>query len=60
MRKKTMITRDAAHRLGIGLHHLYELIWSKKLPARRVDGRWLIPAAAVEARLKAKKNASTR
>ena len=45
---------DACRRLGITLDALYRLIYAAKLPARKVDGRWLIPAEAVEARLKAR------
>lgn len=45
---------DAARRLGVGLDYLYSLLWSGKLPAKKTCGRWYIPAAAVEARLKAR------
>lgn len=45
---------DACRRLGITLDALYRLIYAAKLPARKVDGRWMIPAEAVEARLKAR------
>lgn len=47
--------RKAAQCLGVTLSHLYHLLWAGKLSARRQDGRWLIPAAAVAARLKARK-----
>ncbi len=42
----------AARRLGLGLDYLYKLMWAGKLPARKVNGRWRIPAAAIEQRLK--------
>ena len=42
--------REAAQRLGIRLDNVYALIWAGKLEARKVDGCWLIPSAAVEAR----------
>ncbi len=45
---------DACRTLGITLDALYRLLYAAKLPARKVDGRWLIPAEAVEARLKAR------
>ena len=44
----------ACRTLGITLDALYRLLYAAKLPARKVDGRWLIPAEAVEARLKAR------
>ncbi len=46
--------REASEKLGVRLDYTYELIWTGRLPARRVDGRWLIPAQAVEARLERK------
>lgn len=46
-------TGETAHRLGVGLGFVYALIWSGKLPGRKVGGRWLIPTKAIEERLKA-------
>lgn len=55
MLEKTEITpREAAQRLGQRLDSVYALVWTGRLPARKQDGRWLIPASAVESRLKAK------
>jgi len=55
MRKENDLTvRETAEKLGVRLDYTYELIWTGRLPARRVDGRWLIPAQAVEDRLKGK------
>ena len=45
---------DACRRLGIKLDALYRLIYAARLEARKVDGRWLIPVDAIEARLKAR------
>ena len=46
--------RETAQKLGIGLDSVYALVWSGKLPARKLDGRWLISASEVQARLKSK------
>jgi excisionase family DNA binding protein len=43
---------EAARRLGIGLDYLYALLWTGKLKARKIAGRWRIPVAEVEARLR--------
>ncbi len=45
---------EAARRLGVGLDYLYALLWTRKLAARKVNGRWEIPVAAIEERLKAR------
>ena len=43
----------AARRLGIGsLDYLYKQIWTGRLAARKVNGRWRIPSAAIERRMK--------
>jgi len=49
-----MTPRQAALQLGVGLDSVYALLWSGKLPGRRVEGRWLIAAADIDSRLKAK------
>jgi excisionase family DNA binding protein len=46
--------REVAVRLKVSLAYVYHLVWSEKLPAKRMNGRWLIPIDAVEVRLKAK------
>ena len=46
--------REAAQRLGIGLDSVYSLLWSGKLAARKVDGRWLVSPSEVDARLKSR------
>lgn len=53
-KRNEMTPREAAQELGLRLDSIYSLVWAGKLPARKQDGRWLIPAAAVEARLKAR------
>jgi excisionase family DNA binding protein len=45
--------RKAAQKLGIRLDAVYSLIWAGRLPARKVDGLWRIPIAAVEERIRA-------
>jgi excisionase family DNA binding protein len=51
---KKMSAIEAARRLGVGLDYLYSLVWAGKLEGRKINGRWLISAEAVEARLKAR------
>jgi excisionase family DNA binding protein len=46
--------REAAKRLGVGLGHVYQLLWTGKIPAQKRDGAWRIPSDAIEARLKGK------
>ena len=46
----TVVT--ATRRLGITIDALYRLIYAGKLPARKSDRRWLIPAGAIEERLR--------
>ena len=53
MTKQTELTAvEAARKLGVGLDYLYSLLWTGKLPGRKVGKRWLIPAEAVEAKLR--------
>ena len=44
--------RAAAQILGVNLQFIYQLIWTGKLPGRKVGGTWRIPTSAIEARLK--------
>jgi excisionase family DNA binding protein len=46
--------RDAAQELGTRLDTIYQLIWSGKLSAFKLDGRWRIPRKAIETRLLAR------
>jgi excisionase family DNA binding protein len=38
----------AARALGCGLQYAYGLVYSAKLEAVKVDGKWQIPASAVQ------------
>lgn len=49
---KELTAVEAARKLGVGLDYLYSLLWTGKLPGRKVAKRWLIPAEAVEAKLR--------
>ena len=44
--------KEAARKLGTCLDRVYSLIWAEKLPAKKVEGRWFVPLAAVEERLR--------
>jgi len=50
--------REAARLLGIRLDSVYSAIWAGKLAAIKQDGRWLIPASAIEARAKSRADAN--
>ncbi len=50
---KELNVMEATRRLGIGLDATYKLIYAGKLPGHKVDGRWRIPAKAVDERLRA-------
>jgi len=41
-----------ARRLGVTLKYVYDLVYSGKLKAEKIAGRWHIDAHAVEARLR--------
>jgi len=43
---------EAARKLGVGLQYTYTLIYSGRLRARRVQGRWLVSAEGVDERHK--------
>jgi excisionase family DNA binding protein len=49
---KEITVREVAQRLECTLHHTYALVYANRLPARKVAGKWLIPADAVEARIR--------
>ena len=42
----------AARRLGYTLKYVYDLVYSGRLKAQKVAGRWQIPVAEIEARLR--------
>jgi excisionase family DNA binding protein len=49
---KEISVAEASRKLKVGLPYIYVLIWSGKLPARKIDGRWLVSEQAIRARLK--------
>lgn len=51
---KELKVMEASRRLGLTLDSVYRLIYAGRLPAEKVGRTWRIPAAAVEARLKAR------
>jgi len=42
----------AARRLGCTLRWVYDMVYAGRLKAEKVAGRWRIPVAEIEARLK--------
>ena len=55
MKKEAQMTpRQAALRLDQHLSYVYQLLYAGKLAGTMRDGRWLIPAEAVDVRLKAR------
>jgi excisionase family DNA binding protein len=56
MKRKTeaVSIRDAARQLGVSIRFVYDLVWSGKLPAQKVDKVWRIPAEAIQNRLRAR------
>lgn len=42
---------EAARRLNVGLDYLYSLLWTGRLPGRKVRGRWKVPVDAIKNRL---------
>jgi excisionase family DNA binding protein len=44
----------AARRLNLTLDAVYRLIYAGRLPARKEQRRWLIPASAIDARIEAR------
>jgi len=49
--------RQAALALSCSQKWVRDLIYEQKLPARKTQGKWFIPAAAVEARIRAREQA---
>lgn len=54
----TLSPREASIRLGCGMKRIYELLYSQKLRAAKVKGRWAIPASEIESRLKQREGRS--
>ncbi len=51
---------EAARRLGVGLTHVYGLIWAGKLQGKKSGGTWLVPIAAIEERLRLRQSSLDR
>lgn len=51
-RDKELSAVEAARRLRIGLDYLYSLLWTGKIPARKVGRQWRIPLSAIQTRLR--------
>ncbi|HZU45289.1 MAG TPA: helix-turn-helix domain-containing protein [Terriglobales bacterium] len=50
---KTLTVRQAALKLSLTQKYIRDLLYEEKLPgAKKVGSKWLIPSAAIEARLK--------
>ena len=50
-KQKELSPVEAARKLGVGLDYLYSLLWTGKLPGRKIGKLWRIPVEAVEVRL---------
>ena len=48
--QKFLTVPEAARRLGCSLKFVYDLVYAGKLGAEKVEGRWRIPLAAIDAR----------
>ena len=46
--EQTISAAELSKKAGVGLDYIYRLLWSGKLPAVRVDGRWQINEADAE------------
>jgi excisionase family DNA binding protein len=55
IKQKELTTAEAAQRLGIRLDYLSMLLRSGKIAGRKHDGRWLVSAVAVSAKINAQK-----
>jgi excisionase family DNA binding protein len=53
MRSRRELTAlEATRRLGISLEYLYRLLWTGKLPGKKVGKQWRVSPEAVEERLR--------
>lgn len=50
--QKTLGIAEAARKLNVTLKYVYDLVYSAKLPAKKVGKIWRIPENAIEARLR--------
>jgi hypothetical protein len=46
--------REAAVKLGVRLDGIYSLLWAGRLRGRKSNGRWLVDAADVRKRIRAR------
>lgn len=55
--EKFLTPREAAVALSVGMTRVYALLYSGQLEGRKADdgANWLIPASAIQERLKAKR-----
>jgi excisionase family DNA binding protein len=47
----TIGVREAARRLGVTLKYIYDLLYTGRLPGRKIGRVWHIPVESVQARL---------
>lgn len=50
-KRPTASVKDAARQIGVTLKNIYDLVWSGRLQAEKVDGVWRIDAESIEAPL---------
>lgn len=50
-KRPTVGVKEAAQQLGVTLKNIYDLVWSGRRQAEKVDGVWRIDAKSIEARL---------
>ena len=51
MEKTELTPREASRKLRVSLYFVYQLLWSGKLPGKKVGKSWAIPKDAIDARL---------
>ncbi len=47
-KSKQYSVRETALEFGFSLEYVYKLIYGKKLPAARVDGKWVISQTSID------------
>ena len=52
MKNKTFTVPEAARALGWTLKYVYDLVYAGRIAANKVAGRWHIPKAEIEIRLR--------
>ena len=50
--KEFISVSEAARKLGCTLGYVYDLLYAGRLKAEKITGRWKIPTAEVEARIR--------